>query len=356
MHHVTIRWTKPSEMSLEEFERIRDNEFKDMLLLEFQEWIYQHENTVNNHHLHAYGHFKGTIKKRPKSCAIHYNAFIPGSEWQPVHKVNAILKYVKKDETRVAGPWYSDSLKQKIESMIEAPVYEGNDIKHLQDHLYPWQAAILFDCENKPHDRTVNVLVDEKGGAGKSSFTKYCKWKYGSKFFGFGYEKAGNMMHMVAERVKKDPNMVRTFFIDLSRSRGRDNTMQDVMEAIEKIKNGDIQSGKYGGTDVQFQTPHVWVFTNEKPDLRLLSADRWKLWKVASDKSLIDYNKEEEKAEEGFGDDFDDNQLWDELIDQEEARHFVPYRQVFEEPPEEDGGISDEALAQFCMENEHIFK
>lgn len=105
--------------------------------------------------------------------------------------------------------------------------------------------------------------------------------KHGDRCFGFGFEKANNLMHLVAEKViAKGVNTTYTVLVDLSRSQGREASMGDIWEAVEKIKNGDITSGKYGGNDVQFQCPHVWVFTNKMPDLSALSRDRWAIWEI----------------------------------------------------------------------------
>ena len=59
-------------------------------------------------------------------------------------------------------------------------------------------------------------------------------------------------------------------------------------ELIEKIKNGRILASKFDSKELKFHTPNtVVVFSNEKPDIKQLSKDRWKIFYIKDD-DLVD--------------------------------------------------------------------
>ena len=59
-------------------------------------------------------------------------------------------------------------------------------------------------------------------------------------------------------------------------------------ELLEKIKNGRILASKFDSKELKFHTPNtVVVFSNEKPDVKQLSKDRWKIFYIKDD-DLVD--------------------------------------------------------------------
>lgn len=51
-------------------------------------------------------------------------------------------------------------------------------------------------------------------------------------------------------------------------------------EALEAVKNGIFYNNKYESGMVVYNTPHVIVLSNFRPDLSKLSADRWRIKEV----------------------------------------------------------------------------
>ena len=73
----------------------------------------------------------------------------------------------------------------------------------------------------------------------------------------------------------------RCYCVDIPRSMGSTEKMQDLISAIEEIKGGWVASAMYGKHQEMFmQPPHVLVFSNQHPPLHMMSQDRWKIYKV----------------------------------------------------------------------------
>lgn len=131
--------------------------------------------------------------------------------------------------------------------------------------LYDWQKDIINTIQNiKPNNRTVYWYCDVRGNSGKSVLGKYLYY------------------HKLAEVIKSAKSSdiknilfmnknARDIIIDVSRSQG--NYISYTL--IEELKDGMIYSGKYEGGQKLISTPHIFIFSNELPDVSKLSKDRW---------------------------------------------------------------------------------
>lgn len=169
-----------------------------------------------------------------------------------------------KNDTRVFGPW-SDSKS-----------YRGQDII---TNLWSWQQDVKSSCDQAPHAREINVVIDETGNVGKSAFCKYMAWHHDALVLGWG--KTGDILNLVSKNQNRD-----VYIFDLSRSKPQDWAKDDIPAAMEGIKNGMFMNTKYETAQVLMKIPHVWVFTNARPNISSMSADRWKLWRIRESKLL----------------------------------------------------------------------
>ena len=73
---------------------------------------------------------------------------------------------------------------------------------------------------------------------------------------------------------------------------GKGATFEDVnYDVLEKIKNGRIVANKYNSAELKFQTPNiVIIFSNDKPEVKNLSKDRWKIFRLQNE-DLLDVTK-----------------------------------------------------------------
>lgn len=169
-----------------------------------------------------------------------------------------LKKYCMKDESRVAGPW------------SDQKVYMGKD---LPGTLWDWQEEVKARCFQEADDRTINYIVDRKGRMGKSKFCKYMGWKHNAVCIPWG--KTGDILNYIVKVGART-----TYVFDLSRTKPQDWAKDDISAAMEQIKNGYIVNWKFETGAFYMDPPHIWCFSNELPNLKSMSMDRWKLWEI----------------------------------------------------------------------------
>lgn len=250
-------------------DRYTEDQIKDWCRIHCKRWCFQQEMGTETGYLHYQMRVSLISKKRLPTMitwmatnmpAIRVSAtsnptFYAGNEF-----------YVMKIDTRVNGPWCD---RDDVNTLL-IPTRLRN-----APNWYPWQQTVLDKISLPPDDRTINVIVDHRGGNGKSVLSLYL------------------MAHQRAQRipVQKDPRDImrmimncpkRTcYFIDLPRATSNNNQCT-MYTAIEEIKNGYCYDDRYHFKQELFEPPHVWVFTNHLPDTKMISMDRWRLWTIAN--------------------------------------------------------------------------
>ncbi len=227
-------------------------------------YVFQHEK-VDRHH------YQGSLKLRDKQRATRLL-----NQWeectglcknyltvQPMaHRMGAFL-YAMKEKSRVDGPW------------SDRPIYLGQDLKCMDDP-FPWQKTILEMIAMVADDRTVVWIVDEEGNTGKSKMVKYCRWKR------LAYPvPQGTATQIKTYIVDGGPHLA--YFVDLPRTSGDAERMNDIYSALEGIKNGMVLSAMYGKhRELIWAPPHVVVFSNLPPKRSKMSKDRWLVMYIES--------------------------------------------------------------------------
>lgn len=174
---------------------------------------------------------------------------------------DAHIKYVKKDETHIAGPWTEQA---KLRNTLE---YE---------ELYTWQKTVVDFCKNYADDRTVNWYWEENGKVGKSALARYFIDNFKECLYVDGGRKEDIAQYVATSGIRNWDNPIILFNIPRQKT-----TIS--YSAIEALKDGMIFSPKYESGMIRFNSPHIIVFANFEPDekqLALMSADRWLITKV----------------------------------------------------------------------------
>lgn len=257
-------------------------------LLGATDYVYQLERGSKAHlyHWQCFLYHKGRLAQT--SILNSLNEAFPGIHCEiSIASKNGIKHLesycMKKDETFIEGPYGKDPSKLK-KKIAESYQYTGKDVNK---PLHPWQSVIygrIEVCRDRGEDgcedtRSCNVVYDPLGNIGKSFLCKYIAWKLGVP--AYRYDTANNIRHMVIQGGAKP-----AYLFDLTRSKPKDFSMSDLYCCMEDIKGGYIVSGKYQGGMLLMPSPEVWIFSNDLPDYKAMSSDRWKVWYVDADKNL----------------------------------------------------------------------
>lgn len=226
-----------------------------------KKFIYQLEECPTTKARHYQGYLNLRTKKRDGELGKLLSGLgLKGISCRPASEAgkSALQGYCMKSDTRVEGPW------------ADHPIYRGQD---LIKTLRPWQQEIFDMLQSPPDKRTIYWYYDPKGGAGKSSFSKWLYYYH--QHLTLTFADARDLLNLVYKN-----QGLPAYLFDLSRTKGGKTSMSDIYQALESVKNGYFVNSKYETGVACFATPHVVVFSNHEPDYKALSADRWKVFSI----------------------------------------------------------------------------
>ncbi len=224
-------------------------------------------------------HLQGCVRFDTKQRFTAVAKLFPdqGVHWEKMKrswKLN--VKYCSKE---MAGDWnrlhgnipeasrYKPREKRVMEAEYKDVVWRG------------WQKDVIDICNGPVDPRKIHWFWEPEGNSGKSYL---CKWLYMNYRCIVGGGKKDNVFHQVAQAFEMDeggdPQLI---LLDIPRSAQKWVSYG----ALEDLKNGFINSGKYDGGQFAWMKPHVICFANEEPDYCEMSMDRWsvkRLWKKRS--------------------------------------------------------------------------
>jgi len=209
-------------------------------------------------------HLQGYVQfKNQKKFETLKNKF-PKCHWEKTKSKGGSTTYCS-DISKRKGKIYSKSV--KIEEHIVDPL-KGKK-------LHDYQVEILEMIEQEPNERSVHWYWETKGNTGKTSLAKCICLAHNAIYLS---GKAADMKHAIVsykESVGVWPSIV---ILDLTRSSEQYVSYQ----GIEEVKNGIFFSGKYESGMAIFNSPHLIIFANFKPDKQRLSKDRWVIKKIST--------------------------------------------------------------------------
>jgi len=188
--------------------------------------------------------------------------------------------YCQKEETRIGGPW-TDKDTEK---------YIPRQFRNLEP--YPWQQQVL-DSGNEFSDRFVDCIIDKDGCKGKSTCARLAMLHHKAiklPCHNDGIKLIQSTCNMLMAREERSPTHV---FVDMPRAMGKEK-LGGLYTAIEEIKGGYVYDERNHFVEWWYDSPRVWVFTNQKPDFSYLSSDRWKLWEIDEGNKLVPYTPPKE--------------------------------------------------------------
>ena len=150
----------------------------------------------------------------------------------------------------------------------------------------------------QPDPRKILFLLDTIGNVGKSSFFKYLYFKNPTSIGRVTYGSASQLRSsFINNRTKK------IYIVDLPRTKGKEDRIEEILSTIEDAKNGMISSNMYGvGTTLLMEPPHIIVSSNYVIDQNALSEDRWESYEIQKAskklKNVIEALKRNQKSNE----------------------------------------------------------
>lgn len=244
-----------------------------------KQWVFQKEKSDT-----GYEHWQlrfSAIKKRrikdhiynwrTKKCGLVFSekALTPTSNSVFEGAERKVFKYVLKEDTRVEGPW---SDKDEVKILTKS-------VQWIKDHgLDPWMREVVEISKTYDH-RHINVMVDKVGNSGKTTFEDWFAFEDHGFDIWFGPIK--DMEEEVAA------NCGRTCYtINLPRALNK-KEMSDFWQFVERLKDGRMRDARYKSKRRKMERPVIWIFTNDKPDLRGQSADRWKFYEIENEELVV---------------------------------------------------------------------
>ena len=176
------------------------------------------------------------------------------------------------------------------------------DITSVKLRLWQQETFKLFDeAEN---DRKVIWICGANGNEGKSWFQNYVE-AY------FGYQRVFRSDLRVKHKdicnilKKRGLSTVNIFLFNDARSTEGDEHV-NMYRILEDIKDGAATASKYDSQVIKFKTPNtVMVFSNDRPNIKCLSADRWEVYVPTIDGLKVIVKPQKQKE---FSSDFNLNE------------------------------------------------
>ena len=264
------------DFTLKHNEQFKHTDIKKALHSFSKSFIFQLEESSS-----GYKHWQGRvslIKKKRLGALINQSKSFTSLEsihWNPTSN-NGLDKgdfYLMKDDTRLEGPF-----KDTDEEIIVTKQMELFSTWELR----PWQSKLIAETSQFCL-RSIDLVYDPTGNAGKSLFSEYMESQGNSEEIP-PFRLMDDIFQWVCSRPIKQ-----IYIVDMPRGMKKDK-LGDFYSGIEVIKNGVAYDKRYNAKKIRFDRPRVIVFTNELPNFDLMSKDRWKVWEIMQNK-LVKYDE-----------------------------------------------------------------
>jgi hypothetical protein len=173
------------------------------------------------------------------------------------------FNYVMKLESRVEGPW---SDKDPV------PLVEPRQSREYTT-LLPWQ-QFIWESMTEWQPRVINYLYCPTGNVGKSILCMKALCAGRGRLLP-PVNDYKDIMRMVCGLQSAKPSGC--YMIDVPRSLPK-GKLNGFWAGIESLKDGYCWDDRYEFKEMVFDSPVIWVFSNEYPDMEALSKDRWNFW------------------------------------------------------------------------------
>lgn len=198
-------------------------------------------------------HLQGTLALLQRKRLNQLKQISFKIHWEPTKQLSASACYCSRESKRSGKIW---AYNFNIPAICDVKIHEP----------YGWQLCVMKIINSMPDERTIYWFWEPFGNVGKTVLCKYLVIKHNALML---TGKSNDMYHMIS----KNPDKRSLFVVDVPKCHKEHINYS----AIEQIKNGLIFSGKYEGSQLVFNPPHVIVFANIPPNKFEMSEDRWNI-------------------------------------------------------------------------------
>ena len=159
--------------------------------------------------------------------------------------------YCQKEDTRIRGPFTDKDEAAYI------------PIQYMNIKLYEWQQNVI-DSASTFNSRRIDCIVDIKGCKGKSTIASLGDLLYNYIDLPLchdGQKLIESTCDMLIAKNSRKPSLM---FFDMPRAFSKDK-MNGIYTALETIKKGKVWDMRHSYKEWWFDSPRIWVFSNEYP-------------------------------------------------------------------------------------------
>jgi len=239
-----------------------------------KKWVFQLEEGDTGY-LHYQG--RGSLIKRRRLAELLpllEQLYLKG-HWTPTVTQNMTSEamYCMKADTRKEGPWTDKDEEIYVPVQYRVPT------------LLPFQQTVV-DMAKVFDYRTINLIIDEQGERGKTILSAIGHLKHNGLRLPPVNDRE-RLLATVCDILRgKNERHPGPMFLDLPRALDK-RKLTEFITACEEIKAGHVADTRYGYRDWWFDSPPVWVFTNIDIDRKMLTASRWKVWRINAQEQLV---------------------------------------------------------------------
>lgn len=148
--------------------------------------------------------------------------------------------------------------------------WEGPIGKYKYYKLRPWQKTAV-DTLKEQDDRSIMVIVDKEGGAGKSTLGRYLEATHQADVCPVVSDEYNDYTAYCIEY----PSNAYVFDIPRAINNKKRNAL---WAGLEQIKNGCLFEKRYKPRKIWINPPKVLIYTNDDIPVNMLTMDRWHIY------------------------------------------------------------------------------
>lgn len=239
--------------------------WKDLLIHHFDKYVFQPEigEKTGTHHIQGCGYKINSAKTFDQ-----WKKILPRTvSFRRVKNWKACMKYCSKELTR-NGETISNCLPKKIPDPLEGK------------ELYPFQQDILNILDEPADGRTIHWIFEENGNVGKTTLARHLIL---TRKVIYLTGAAGDMKFGITKWIESKGHDLDGIILYYPRE--KENYVS--YSGIEELVDAQFFSTKFeSGMCVYPHTPLI-VLCNFYPDVDRMSTDKWKIYQILKDKTMV---------------------------------------------------------------------